>query len=262
MARPEIDIRDSYVIAEPSPREAFALFEGEWASAVPGHEEVTGKAGLFADGRVIWAERKLSGFQDKTILELGPLEGGHTSMLCRAGARRVLSIEANRRAFLKCLIVKNHLGLAQAEFVLGDFRRFLEATSQQFDIVFASGVLYHMEHPIALLEALSRVSPKLFLWTHYYDAAQVGAVKRVADNFVATSLVEGPCGPVRLHRRTYGPALKLAGFCGGPAPISNWLERADILSILGHLGYTSIEIGHETPGHANGPAFCIAARRD
>ncbi len=34
------------------------------------------------------------------ILELGPLEGAHTYQL------RILAIEANAEAFLKCLVVK------------------------------------------------------------------------------------------------------------------------------------------------------------
>ena len=58
-------------------------------------------------------------------LELGPLEAGHSYILDRAGALEVLAIEANRRAFLKCLVVKEMIGLPSVRFVLGDFNEFL-----------------------------------------------------------------------------------------------------------------------------------------
>ncbi len=62
--------------------------------------------------------------------------------------------------------------------MLGDFMSFLrkEASNNEYtqldktyDIVFASGVLYHMEKPIELLDLISRVSDKIFIWTQYYD---------------------------------------------------------------------------------------------
>ena len=64
-------------------------------------------------------------------------------MLERAGGD-ILSIEGNHGAFLRCLIVKNFLGL-KSKFLLGDFSNF-DISRDTFDTVVASGVLYHISH--------------------------------------------------------------------------------------------------------------------
>ena len=68
-----------------------------------------GFAQLFEDDRILWDEEKLGKFLSKRVLELGPLEGAHTYMLQQLGAKEIISIESNKRAFLKCLIIKNIL---------------------------------------------------------------------------------------------------------------------------------------------------------
>ena len=45
------------------------------------------------------------------ILELGPLESGHTYQLERLGAGSILCIEASPEFYLKSLIIKEILGL-------------------------------------------------------------------------------------------------------------------------------------------------------
>ncbi len=132
----------------PSPDNAFKLFEGEWTSKVPGVP--TGQIDLFSDGRIDWLTQQCGGLSGKSILELGPLEGGHTHMLAKAGAGRILSIEANRQAFLRCLVVQAALKF-DAEFLLGDFRSYLKDTEERFDFLLASGVLYHMTNPEEML---------------------------------------------------------------------------------------------------------------
>ena len=60
------------------------------------------------------------------ILELGPLEGAHTYQLEKLGAAEIVAIEANKEAFLKCLIIKELAQLERARFLLGDFVTYLE----------------------------------------------------------------------------------------------------------------------------------------
>jgi O-antigen biosynthesis protein len=106
----------------PAPANAARLFEGEWSSAVPGLP--SGPVNLFEDPRVQWFEERLGGFAGRRVLELGPLEGGHTFMMARGGAE-VLAIESNKGAFLRCLIAKETVGMPKARFLLGDFRKYL-----------------------------------------------------------------------------------------------------------------------------------------
>jgi SAM-dependent methyltransferase len=108
------------------------------------------------------------------VLELGPLEGGHSFMFERLGAREVIAIEANPRAYLKCLIIKELLDLRRVRFLCGDFLEYLRADGTDFDLVFASGVLYHMRN----LARTSATNP-------------IGKKTRVNRNFAACQ-VRGP----------------------------------------------------------------------
>src|SRR5579864_1325160 len=104
-------VLDSYIGSAPSHQNALDIFRGQWSSRLPRpYENLTaGAITLFEDGRVPWAIEKLGGVRDKSILELGPLEGGHSYMLEKAGAKSVLALEANTNAFLRCLVTKEIL---------------------------------------------------------------------------------------------------------------------------------------------------------
>jgi hypothetical protein len=146
-----MDILDQYELRYPADQNIVDLFDGEWSSAFPqesGLNARPGTAALFADSRVDWAIQVFGGIRNREILELGPLEGGHTYMFHQHGVKSSISIEANTRAFLKCLCVKELFGLHAAQFRLGDFISFMERSDKKYDVTFASGVLYHMEDPL------------------------------------------------------------------------------------------------------------------
>ena len=109
-------------------------------------------------------------------------------MLDRAGAAQVVAIEANARAFLKCLIVKELVGLPRVEFLCGDSVAYLRDTNRRFDVCVASGILYHMQDPAELIALLAdRCREQLYLWTHYYDRALIDAH---TENAAGTLAVE------------------------------------------------------------------------
>jgi hypothetical protein len=59
-------------------------------------------------------------------------------MLSQAGAAAITSIESNSTSFLKCLIAQNALKF-NADFTLGDFRPYLDACTDTYDLLVASG---------------------------------------------------------------------------------------------------------------------------
>ncbi|MBW4466163.1 MAG: DUF1698 domain-containing protein [Pegethrix bostrychoides GSE-TBD4-15B] len=258
-----MEILDQYLHCAPADQNCLDIFKGEWASKMP--LELThlnaGTSPLFEDSRIHWISEQFGGFQNKKILELGPLEAGHTYMLERMGAASITAVEANIRAYLKCLVIKEMLGLKSAHFLLGDFVEYLKQQTQKFDICVASGVLYHMKNPAELLFLLSQVSERIFLWTHYYDAAILQASPQIASRFSdeVTVNYKGFCHS--LHRQEYREALGFSGFCGGSLPFSSWMERSDIIAYLKLLGLTNIQIEFDHPNHPNGPCFAIAASR-
>jgi SAM-dependent methyltransferase len=117
-----------------------------------------------ADTRLSLFKQAAGPLSGKRILELGPLEGGHTLELARTGAR-VVAIEGRESNYNRCLFIKAVYGLTDVEFVLGDVRS-LGPAHGQFDVIFNVGVLYHLDEPWKLLQALGGLAPRMFLWTH------------------------------------------------------------------------------------------------
>lgn len=254
-------ILDAYVKSAPSPQHALDIFKGEWASILPtpfNHLQ-TGLVPLFEDGRAMWALEQLGGCHDQRVLELGPNEGGHTYMIERHGAASITAIEANTRSYLKCLIIKEVLGLQRAHFLCGDFVSYLEQTDEQYDLIFSAGVLYHMRNPVGLISQLARHTNRVYMWTHYYDHAIVQAIPAICHRYRMHTPAETDGFKYTLHRQDYMSSLSVAGFSGGSADHSHWLSRSDLLGALTHYGFTDIRIAHEQPDHPHGPCFDIVA---
>jgi hypothetical protein len=254
-----------YVTQAPHPRNAVDIFRGEWSSRLPSFLEADtgGPAALFEDARIPWFAEIAGGVAGKSILELGPLEGGHTSMLEALGAESVLAIEANTRSFLRCLIVKELLGLRRSRFLCGDFLEYLRSSDETFDIGLASGVLYHMENPAELVDLLARrCRERLFVWTHYYDQERIDANPAVARAFVGASPTDYRGFRHTLHRQEYlAPNDVVPGFCGAGTRGSNWLPRADLLRCFEWFGFEIEGVNFDHADHPNGPALALVARR-
>ncbi len=267
-------LRTSSVITEdtfcrelPSPETAVDIFRGMWSSSLPPpHQTLTGgSADLFDDGRLKWANKIFDGITGMRVVELGPLEGGHTYMLDRLGALDVVSIEANKQAFLRCLVVKEILGIPSSHFLCGDFAEYLKSAvehcSERWDLCLAVGVLYHQEDPVSLLELITKTSDRILLWTHYYDQNIVRLRSDLQAKFPSSETKTTAGFNHTLYRYEYGSALGWSGFCGGLASWSSWMTRDDILACLEFFNFDVLGIEFDHPDHANGPAFCVAARR-
>jgi hypothetical protein len=246
----------------PSHQNAVDLVPG-WNHAFPdGLGIQAGTAALYNDPRILWAMEQFGSLAGKRVLELGPLEASHTSMLDRQNPTVIDAVEANSSAFLRCLIAKQVLGLQHSRFHLGNFVHWLERDDLHYDFIVASGVLYHMSDPIGLIELISRRADAVFLWTHYFDSVAVprGDPRAVPftgrDRFVR-------CGelPICLHGRRYFGAQRDPIFCGGPKDLHYWMEKDAIVHVLRTFGFDDVRIAHDQPDHPNGPCVSIFARR-
>ena len=259
---PGVAALDNYVEEPPSAQNAVDALQG-WNMALPPDVGVTAGAGAFyADPRILWALDQFGPLEGRDVLELGPLEGSHTFMIEQRRPASLLAIEANRLSFLRCLVVKELLDLRIARFALGNFAPWLETTERRFDLIVASGVLYHMADPIQLLEVLSQRSDCVYIWTHYASdtAMPPDDPRRMA--FVGEPEVYETHGvSVRCRKRSYWGAWKNTSFCGGLYDIHRWIEKDDILLLLRALGFDDVRTAHDEPGHHHGPAFSIFARR-
>jgi hypothetical protein len=244
----------------PSAQNAVDLFQGKWASDLSevAPKLVSGGSPMFrADERPRLAGRALGNsdgrFDGMSVLELGPLEGAHSFQLQLLGAGRVVAIESNTEAFLKCLVVKEVARLDRVQFLLGDFNAYLEAAPPRFDLVFCSGVLYHQPDPANLIRLMSLVADRCFVWTHYYsdDFPGLNRRRRPVERFGhAVTYYEADYGDMDYER-----------FWGGNQPSACWMPKDDILQLLRGVGFREVTVLRDEPAMPNGPAMSVAAAK-
>ena len=251
---------DQYVTQSPSPQTAIDLFAGRWSSILPLPVETSGSADLFDDNRIRWMLETLGDITHWRILELGPLEAGHTTMIEQAGAGEIVAVEANKVAYLKCLIIKELLSL-RARFLLGDFDKLLAEPGERYDLIVASGVLYHMIDPLKTILNMMRLSPNLFIWSHFFDGAAMpeGDPRRTWMTGASEVRTIGE-DSLTYHDRSYRKGVNLPKFCGGIYSKSIWIEREELVKLLERHGYKT-QIAFDEPDHVNGPAACVLATK-
>ena len=251
----------------PSDQNALDVFAGEWSSSPPAArpELKSGATPLFDDPRIQWAHDRFGetglagGFAGRDVLELGPLEGGHTFLMDRLGAKSITAIEASARAYLKCLIAKETFGMPSAHFLPGDCLTYLRTTHRTYDIGVACGILYHLTNPVELLELLGQRCRAIFLWTVFYDPEFIAKQPEPDKRFSPALPMEHADFKHTLHRFNYGASLDWKGFCGGGEVYSHWMEKPDILAALERFGFGDFRV--EQQPNVHGSALMLTARK-
>lgn len=257
----ETSVLDHYVTAMPGHQNAIDAVPG-WSNAFPPVLGLNaGGAHLYEDGRILWCLDQMGSLAGKSVLELGPLEGMHSYMLAKAGAAHIDAIEANALAYVRCLITKEIMGIPNTSFFLGDFTPWLEQPTKVYDLVVASGVLYHSADPIRLIDLISQNTSCFFIWTHYFDemAMKPDDLRRVPFSGRVEKRAFRDL-TVELHERSYFRAWRDPKFCGGLQDRHFWMTKQDMLRVIDALGFDTAT-ALDVPDHPNGPSFCIFAKR-
>jgi len=265
------EMKDIYCHRLPSAQTMADIFKGEWYSSLPARYGVkAGEINHFdfeVDPRVQWTNDNLEhGLKGLSVLELGPYEAYNTWQLEQLGAGDITAIENNKISFLKCLVVKEITGL-KASFLHGDFISYLEHCTKihkTFDILWASGVLYHQSQPLKLLDLISKVTGKVFIHTHYYDEKMIAANPDLKSYFIPNKneTRDFMGKKLELFYKSYKGSNRAAMFSGGSLEYSYWLKKDDIFSLLKGLGFGKITVEVDTPGHDNGPGICFLAEKN
>lgn len=239
----------------PSVQNAVDIFANKWATnlATLLPVENTGQADLLSDVRISLAAAALGRngrLQGMSVLELGPLEGAHSYQIEQFGASRVLAIEANTEAFLKCLVLKEALKL-RTEFMCGDVLSYLRNTTDTFDLIFCSGILYHMADPVELIRLICTHSKGCFVWTHYQAEATIEADQRRPTQSSTAGF------DTTVYEFDYGN-MGYDQFWGGNKPVASWMTRDEIVRAFAHFGMSESRILLDQSAHSHGAAFGVA----
>lgn len=108
-----------------------------------------------------------------TVADLGSLEGGYAAEFARAGYS-VTGFEAREENISNAMWLRDALGmdLTSLHFVQGDVRETLGG--RQFDAVFCSGLLYHLDKPVEFLNLLGSVTRELLILNTHYSMGPEG----------------------------------------------------------------------------------------
>jgi SAM-dependent methyltransferase len=251
-------LADRLVRDLPSPQTALDIFKGEWISKLPGGDYQAGVAEAFNANRLPSADPVLGPIEDKRVLDLGSLEGGHAYILEQMGAQSVVGVEANSIMFLRSLIVKEILDMKHTRFLCGDALEYLRHTQDQFDVCIASGFLYHMVDPVELLSLIAQKTGRLFIWTHYFD--EDTPARNVLTTFNGTLMKEFKGEKFLYHTQHYGDVFATSTFSGGTSLHSNWISKASILRALAAVGFKNVNV-LEDIDTAHGPVVVLTANQ-
>lgn len=241
----------------PSPQNAIDIFLGEWSSKLPINFS-SGPINLFEDSRISLIAEALGSLKGKEVLELGPLEAAHSSMMSRLGAQHVTAVEANTRAYLKCLITKELLNVKNVSFLLGNFDDYIKSC-KRYDFILACGVIYHCRNPVETISNLCKITDEIGIWSHYFIKDEVQS--RYGEKFELTPTnIEFEGNSANCYKHYYQDALDIKGFCGGGNLFTFWMDKESWINLFTRLGF-KLEILAESTNHPNGPEFTAVARR-
>jgi hypothetical protein len=238
-------LRNGFSRGCPSSQTALDIFSGSWWTAMPSSSGLV--AGLnpgFEDCRIPWVN-SIVPLAGTRIVELGPFEAYSTWQLAQHAPSELISVEANRFNFLKCLIIKEIFNI-KANFVHGDVCKFLLNIDEKYDFVWASGILYHQVDPLQLLQLASQRSDRIFIWTHYFDEQCISSATQghlFNEELNSISTLDGK--DFTYHFRSYGMKdfdSMPKEWSSGTGLYANWLTREDLIKALNKLGYKNIKL--------------------
>lgn len=256
-----MDIRDSYENKKPTKQNIFDRFKGNFATTFP-DVDTGGYAPLSDDPRLHWCNSLLN-LKDKSILECGPLELGHSYMMHKFGCKQITAVENNWYCYLKCLAVKESFKISNVELLFGDVIEYLKESTNKFDFVLCSGILYHLPNPIELIHLISLVTENIYIWTHIYDEKSTTIKKQSINREDIEYEGEVYSGGRQTYQDKGNSKLETL-YCGGKFKISFWITEKDLYKALKKYGFINIQKNDAQCDldHVNGPCIGIFASKN
>lgn len=188
-----------------------------------------------------WKDNRLTTFFEHFpnlghVMELSCLFGDHTIELARR-AEKVTVVEGRQANILVAKERVKQAGLTNVEFILANMED--EVPDVGADVIFCSGLLYHLPKPWEFLARLK--APKLFLWTHFTTEP-------------TDVLPEGYKGSWWNEHGIHDPHSGMSRF-------SFWFTQDSLIKALGEVGYIPDFISYSTGWLASGPNLMMVCSR-
>lgn len=189
--------------------------------------------------------KKLDPTRRRSVLEMGCAEGYHTVWLA-ALFEQVTSVEVRPKNVISTLVNLFIHEVKNVQLLLGDVRD-LGPRLGRFDVLFHSGILYHLMDPVEHLHRMRGTADALLLDTHY---CQDGTSLERGD-----VVFEG-----RTYRAYVWPEGGWSEAWSGVDPTSRWLHRDALLQVVREIGFTEVEVFADY-GTQFGPRLGLWAQR-
>jgi 2-polyprenyl-3-methyl-5-hydroxy-6-metoxy-1,4-benzoquinol methylase len=195
-------------------------------------------------------------FRGLRVLELGPRDGHHSIMLEKMGAREIVAIEARRENVAECLRTKDRYRLERTTFHRDDVEELaagrVEAPFRgSFDVVFCTGLLYHLTDPGQVLEWCRQQADELFVQTHYVEEA---ARARYWPSHFRDDVYRHRDHEYLVKRFREEPGNMRSGL----SEWSTWLYEGDLVALVRRAGFERVSVlGKDV--HAGLPHITILA---
>jgi len=231
----------------------FALYDN-WVTTFHSKGKTYGASNVvYSDlSERIFDLNKVSRIKDKKILEIGPFEGGNTKQLFDLGAKSITAIESNREFYFKTSLVKDAFNLDNLKLYFADCNVLLKDKElfpdKCFDMLYASGVLYHMSNPVETIEIFSRLADTIYVNSH------------VASEHVPsgewTELSDSVGNKYSCRENTYNKGQHW----GGVDESALWLSRQSMFDVFTNHGY-KIQILEDSENNVRGNYLGFLAQK-
>ena len=178
----------------------------------------------------------------RSVVDLGCLEGAFAIEFARRGAARVVGVEAREVSVRRCNLACELIGLENVEFKVGDVTEELTASPGRFDVVFASGIVYHLADPAAFLRLARQACTGIALIdTHVADPLTI-------FKDCSPEIVEHVSGGRTYRGRTF-TEFDLAAheadrsrmlWAAWENPVSFWPLEADLVRMMHDAGFRDV----------------------
>jgi SAM-dependent methyltransferase len=129
-------------------------------STMPGESWDMSQHPVFVAARAVLFSHYRDRLSGRTVVDLGCLEGGYTVEFARLGMIAT-GIEVRPSNFALCEAVRTSVALPDLKFIQDD--AWNVASYGPFDVVFCSGLLYHLANPRRYLELIAAATRDLLI---------------------------------------------------------------------------------------------------